>query len=207
MNINCDEVDTLLFEGDELALQTAARHAAGCDRCRAKLDAWNDISATARSMPATWPSDTLLPRIKRSLQDQQRRERMRTWQVAAAAVLLIALATLGWYAQRRVQEHEFNQAILQRTALEQVERAERDHVAAIDHLEKLAEPKLEQSESPLMVSYKEKLMLLDDAIAECQAGIRVNRQNAHLRRQLLSIYTEKQRTLQDVLREEAHESR
>jgi len=58
-----------------------------------------------------------------------------------------------------------------------------------------------------MVSYKEKLMLLDDAIAECQAGVRVNRQNAQLRRQLLSIYTEKQRTLQDVLREEAHESR
>ena len=49
-------------------------------------------------------------------------------------------------------------------------------------------------------------MLLDDAIAECQANIDRNRQNAHLRRQLLAIYTEKQRTLQEVLREESHAS-
>jgi hypothetical protein len=207
MNISCDQIDTLLFEDDDLALQTAARHAAGCDRCRAKLDAWSEISGTARTMRAAWPSDTLWPRIRRALDRDRRRERMRVWQVAAAVVLLAALGALGWYAQRRVRENEFNQAILQRGALDQVERAERDHVAAIDHLEKLAEPKLEQSESPLMVTYKEKLMLLDDAIAECQAGIRVNQQNAHLRRQLLSIYSEKQRTLQDVLREEGHESR
>src|SRR5207237_305070 len=78
---------------------------------------------------------------------------------------------------------------------------------ASDRVEKLAEPKLEQAQSPLMVSYKEKLMLLDDAIADCRTAIRTNRQNANLRRQLLSIYTEKQRTLQDVLREESHESR
>ena len=45
-------------------------------------------------------------------------------------------------------------------------------------------------------------MLLDDAIAECQAGIDQNRNNAHLRKQLLAVYSEKQRTLQDVLRED-----
>lgn len=167
----------------------------------------DEISAIARTMHATWSSDSLLPRIQRAIDAERRHERFQVWQLAAAVTILAALAALGWYAQRRVRENEFNQAILQRNALEQVERAERDHVAAIDHLEKLAGPRLETSQSPLMVSYKEKLMLLDDAIAECQAGIRVNRQNAHLRRQLLSIYTEKQRTLQDVLREEAHESR
>ena len=53
-----------------------------------------------------------------------------------------------------------------------------------------------------MVSYKEKLMMLDDAIAECQTAIDKNRQNAYLRTQLLTMYSEKQRTLQDVLREE-----
>ena len=57
-----------------------------------------------------------------------------------------------------------------------------------------------------MVSYREKLMLLDDAIKECQTNIERNRQNAHLRRQLLAIYSEKQRTLQDVLREDNHVS-
>ena len=167
----------------------------------------DEISAAARTMHATWSSDSLLPRIQRAIDAEHRRERFQLWQLAAAVTILAALAALGWYAQRRVRENEFNQAILQRSALDQVERAERDHVAAIDRMEKLAEPKLEQSVSPLMVSYKEKLMLLDDAIADCRTAIRTNRQNANLRRQLLSIYTEKQRTLQDVLREEAHESR
>jgi len=169
-----------------------------------------EISAVARTMHATWSSDSLLPRIQRAIADEKTRERFawnRVWQIAAMLFILIAVATLAWYAQRRVRENEYNQAILKNDALDQVERAERDHVAAIDKLEKLAGPKLEQAESPLMVSYKEKLMLLDDAIAECQTAIRMNRQNAHLRRQLLSIYNEKQRTLQDVLREEAHESR
>jgi hypothetical protein len=171
-------------------------------------DELDDISATARTLHATWSSDSLLPRIQRAIQRERRPEpNYLWWQMAAAAVILASLAALGWYAQRRVHENEFNKKILQDAALEKVEQAEREHVAAIDHLEKLAAPKLEQSQTPLMVSYKEKLMLLDDAIAECQAGIRMNRQNAHLRRQLVSIYTEKQRTLQDVLREESHESR
>ena len=168
---------------------------------------YDEISAIARTMHAAWSSDSLLPRIQRAIDAERRHQRVQLWQLAAAVTVLVALAALGLYAQRRVREDAFNQAILQRNALEQVERAERDHVAAIDHLETLAGPKLETAESPLMVSYKEKLMLLDDAIAECQAGIRVNNKNAQLRRQLLSIYSEKQRTLQDVLREESHESR
>jgi hypothetical protein len=49
-------------------------------------------------------------------------------------------------------------------------------------------------------------MLLDDAIAECQANIDRNRENAHLRKQLLAIYSEKQRTLREVLREGNHVS-
>ncbi len=57
-----------------------------------------------------------------------------------------------------------------------------------------------------MVSYKEKLMLLDDAIAECQSNIDRNRQNAHLRKQLLAMYSAKQQTLEDVLREDTNVS-
>ena len=88
--------------------------------------------------------------------------------------------------------------------MQKVEEAERTHVAAINQLEKVASPKLADPATPLLVSYKEKLMLLDDAIAECQTNIDRNRQNAHLRKQLLAIYSEKQRTLQEVLREGNH---
>lgn len=208
-NISCKDLDALLAEGDEVSLQAAARHAAGCAECRKALDASNDISAVARTMRATWPSDTLWPRIERALAERQRprRSSFHAWQIAAAVVLLAALGALAWYADRRTRADEYNRVILQRAALEDVERTERDHLAAIDRLEKLAEPALDRSASPLMVRYKEKLMLLDDAIAECQSGIDVNRKNAALRRQLLSVYGEKQRTLQEVLREESHETR
>jgi len=102
----------------------------------------------------------------------------------------------------RNEQKKFDEAILRNQALINVESAEQAHVAAIAQLEKIAEPKLEETNSPLMVSYKEKLVLLDDAIAECQSNIQRNRQNAHLRKQLLAIYNEKHQTLRDVLREE-----
>ena len=100
--------------------------------------------------------------------------------------------------------HCFDEAILRQSAMQKVDDAELAHVSAIAELEKMAEPKLDEAASPLMVSYKEKLVVLDDAIAECQANIDHNRQNAQLRKQLLAIYSEKQRTLQDGLREETH---
>ena len=73
----------------------------------------------------------------------------------------------------RVQTRE---AAFDRTII-RIERSRRSRARrarpprAIAQLEKLAEAKLEDAESPLMVSYKEKLMLLDDAIAECEANI------------------------------------
>lgn len=206
MNISCEQIDELLLEGDLASLERAAHHARTCDACRDRLAAWNDISATARSLRTTWESDLLWPRIERGIRNERRAARVHLWQIAAAIALTIGLAAAMWRAlQVRAEQKAFDRAILRESAVEQVEKSERAHVAAIDQLEKLAEPKLEQ-ETPLMVSYKEKLMLLDDAIAECQTNIQQNRQNAHLRRQLLAIYSEKQRTLQDVLREGSNAS-
>jgi hypothetical protein len=125
------------------------------------------------------------------------------WQIAAAAVLTIGLGGAVFQVVRdQTREAAFDRTILRITALDEVERAERAHVKAIENLEELAGAKLEDPETPLMISYKEKLMLLDDAIAECQANIDGNRQNAHLRKQLLAMYTDKQQTLEDVVRED-----
>ena len=66
---------------------------------------------------------------------------------------------------------------------------------------KLVDPKLQEATSPLLITYREKLMIIDSAIAELRASIERNRFNAHLRQELLSIYQEKQRTLQEVMRE------
>ena len=204
MTIKCTDIDNLLLEGDELALATAAKHAETCAACAASLAAWNDLSATARGMRASWENDMLWPRIERAVKSERRRGWRQLLQVAAALVIFAALAAVTWSV---VRVRQFDNVILRASALDEVESAERQHVAAIDRLEKLTEPKLESPNTPLMVSYKEKLMLLDDAIAECQKGIEQNRNNAHLRKQLLAMYSEKQRTLQDVLREETHASR
>jgi len=202
MNINCNQLDDLLLEGDPLSLDLAERHAQSCQACRQTLAGWNEISATARELHATWNNELLWPRIQRAIRDERRGTRTRMWQIAAALFLLAALGVTVWIAQRRVHASAFDEAILRTSAVDEVERAEKAHIAAINHLESLTASKLDQPSTPLLVSYKEKLMMLDDAIAECQSAINRNRQNAYLRAQLLTMYSEKQRTLQDVLRED-----
>ena len=202
MNITCSQIDDLLLEGDTLSMQLAGEHARHCDACMEKLAAWNEISATAQSLHADWQNALLWPRIERSIAAERRSHFLKTaYRVAAAVVLTVGIGAGSWFAVQRHHDNVFDREILRISALDAVERAEKAHESAIDELEKVAEPKLERSESPLMVSYKEKLMLLDDAIAECQTNIDQNRQNAHLRKQLLAIYNEKQRTLEQVMRE------
>jgi hypothetical protein len=203
MNITCNQLDDLLLEGDSLSVEAAARHAQSCDACMQKLASWNEISATARELHASWNNDLLWPRIEKAIRNERHSTRTRVWQIAAALLLFAALAATAWVAHRRMRAaNEFDEAILKVSAVDEVERAEKAHIAAINHLESLASAKLDQPSTPLMVSYKEKLLMLDDAIAQCQTAIDRNRQNAYLRTQLLTMYSEKQRTLQDVLREE-----
>ena len=52
-----------------------------------------------------------------------------------------------------------------------------------------------------MLNYREKLALLDSAIADLRSGIEQNRYNTHLRRELLAAYREKQQTLQNLMKE------
>jgi hypothetical protein len=214
MKIDCTQLDDLFFDATPAAMETAARHAAECVACAAKLAGWNDLTETAQTMRVEWRNDLLWPRIERALRAEEGRDAGRTakrrWgrslqRTAAAFLLAASLGGTVFYAVRvRTHEAAFDRDILRLSALDEVERAEASHVQAIRKLESLAEPRLEDAESPLLVSYKEKLMLLDDAIADCQANIDHNRQNAHLREQLLSMYSEKQQTLRDVLREDTH---
>jgi hypothetical protein len=212
MNIHCSNLDDLLFDATPLSMRTAEEHAATCAACAEKLEAWNDISATAKSMQTSWQNDLLWPRIERALQKEISEEKRRTplrgfSRIAAVALLTIGLGSTMWFTMReQVRDAKFNEKIIRNSAIDEVEEAERVHVQAIAKLQKVADAKLENTDSPIMVSYKEKLMLLDEAIAECQVNIDRNRQNAHLREQLLAMYSEKQQTLKDVLREDTNVS-
>jgi hypothetical protein len=55
--------------------------------------------------------------------------------------------------------------------------------------------------TPLLVSYREKLQLLDSAIGDLRGQLEENRFNTHLRQELLAMYQEKKRTLEGVVKE------
>jgi predicted transcriptional regulator len=205
MTIKCEQLDDLLLDATPLSMELAARHAEECASCAATLAAWYDLSSTAASLRTTWTNDTLWPRIERAIRAERKRSTPRwLWQAAAAVVLTVGLGgTMFQLVRQQTREAAFDRTILQISAMDEVERAERAHVQAIESLEELADARLDDAGTPLMISYKEKLMLLDDAIAECQSNIDRNRQNAHLRRQLLAMYSDKQQTLQEVLREDS----
>jgi hypothetical protein len=206
MTITCERLDDLLFEGDPASMAAAEEHGRTCEACRASLDAWKAISATAPTLREEWESDLLLPRVMRAIRDDRARSTGgRFWQIAAVLLLTALLGgATTWVVRDRARDAEFDRAILRIAAVEEVERAQRSHVAAIEQLEAAAETKLEASDDPLMISYNEKLMMLDEAIAECERAIEQNRQNAHLRKQLLAMLDQKQATLRAVMREDTN---
>lgn len=171
-----------------------------------------EIAEAARGLHREWDSPDLWPRIQAALAAEaaraarRRAVRVRAWLslAAAAAVLVLGVSVL---LRTRAPEPGLpapaERRLLSDNALREVERAESEYVRSIEELSRVAEPKVDEAGSPLMMSYREKLLLLDSAIAECRARIDRNRFNARLRRELLSLYQEKQRTLQQVMKEDA----
>jgi hypothetical protein len=122
------------------------------------------------------------------------------WRTALAGALVLALALYGVYIARyRAPAGTGQSRLLKNSALAEVERTEHDYMQAIDKLATEAKPELDSPSSPVMASYKEKLLVLDSAIDELRTEAGRNPSNAHLRYELLAMYQEKQQTLEDVL--------
>jgi len=126
-----------------------------------------------------------------------------------AIVALFAIATAGLWVFRDSGGREplatpwqtTKDPLLTERAVDDVEAAEETYLASIEKLSRVAEPRLASSTSPVMLNYREKLALLDSAIADLRSGIEQNRYNTHLRRELLAAYREKQQTLQNLMKE------
>jgi len=175
------------------------------------------LSALARSLHREWDSPELWPSIADGMRaidaDVAARQTDHGWRatgrwkaLAAAAVIAIALAPTSWLGWRwfmlgpkpdaaAVQQH---QRLLTEDALAAIERSEAQYIEAIDELSRLAAPRLDMPDSPLLVNLRDRLEAIDMAIAEYRAEIDRNRFNAHLRQQLLWIYQEKRHTLEQV---------
>lgn len=189
---------------------------------RDRLD--EEISAAARSMKKSWSSPELWPRIRHAIAvESQKRpsagERVgfledligsftANWRPALAGLVLFGLATAGLFVFRGsggrdpyTDRFAKRPPLLTEQAADDVDRAEAAYVASIEKLSQLAGPRLEGATAAVLVNYREKLALLDGAIAELKSNIDQNRFNTHLREELLAMYKEKQRTLQDILQE------
>jgi len=136
-----------------------------------------------------------------------------SWRLAAAAIVLLAVGTTSWIVWRGVTPPPktadtvaTDERLLTDEAVAQIERSEAQYVRAIDELTRLTKPKLEMPDSPLIANLRERLMTIDAAIDEYRKEIDRNRFNAHLRQQLLWIYQEKRRTLEQVQESAGHAS-
>jgi hypothetical protein len=215
MNISCNDREKILLDGTPEEWAALESHSMNCAGCAEELRAWKNLSSAASELHQEWDSPSLWPRIEAALKPQTsvaRDSRWRRffgswslsglqWQTAAAALLLVALtASAIWFAAslptRRIPD---SQALLNDRAVNDVERAEAAYERAIDKLDAQARPQLQNSSAPLVANYREKLLVLDSAIADLKSQASMNPANGHVRRELLAMYHEKQDTLEQVL--------
>jgi hypothetical protein len=222
MNVTCIDRDSVFEDGTPAQWTALEAHAAGCAACAEEVRAWKALSVAAAEMRDYSPSPALWSRIETSLAANAKaapagaaswRERMSawmgfslSWQLAAVSAFAVVLLVSGGLLYRHqggmTPGKPVNAAqdwLLKSKALGDVEKAETAYVGAIDKLAADAKPQLERPETPLLASYREKLQVLDSAIDDLRVQAGENPSNAHLRYQLLAMYQEKQKTLEEVL--------
>ena len=218
----CRRAKDALRHGDSSAIDRLRVHAARCDECRESLALWDEISKAAPSLRKSWESPSLFPRIAAAVEAERTRPPAEAppeaagrkpgrfaWVPMAAAAALFVLAMVGLQVFRNsggreplVNASATRDPLLNDRSLEDVETAEANYVRSIERLSTLARTRIENPTPPLLVNYREKLLLLDSAINDTRNQIAGNRFNSHLRRELLAMYQEKQRTLQELMKEE-----
>jgi hypothetical protein len=216
MNVNCSDRDRILEDGTPAEWAALEAHAAACPLCSEEVRAWKMLSVAAKELRDYSDSPSFWPRIERALAEEAARNPQRAerkgwfsflpsfspvWQTAMAGALVLVLTiSAGWfYLHPPKKGHAADPSLLQSSALKEVESAETAYEHAIDKLAADAKPQLERPATPLLANYHEKLLVLDSAIADLRAQAGMNPSNAQLRYQLLAMYQEKQRTLEEVL--------
>jgi hypothetical protein len=214
---NCADRDCIFADGSPAEWAALEAHAATCAECAEEIRAWKSLSVAATELRDYSEDPALWPRIHRSLVEEAARieqsksrwswESIRqsfslSWQAAAVVLLLVVSAAV--YQRRNVAVTKTpvpaaSGDLLRNNALAEVERTETAYMHAIDKLAANAKPQLDSPETPLLANYREKLQVLDSAIDDLRAQAGQNPSNAHLRYQLLAMYQEKQRTLEEVL--------
>jgi hypothetical protein len=215
MTISCNDRERIFLDGTPEEWVALVSHSMDCAACAEELRAWKNLSTAASELHQEWDSPLLWPRIEAALGHEapglkiSRWERFfgswnsasLHWQTAAAALLLVVLTASSIWFMANLRTHSIpdNRALLNDRAVNDVERAEAAYERAIDKLDAQARPQLQNSSAPLIANYREKLLVLDSAIADLKSQASMNPANGHVRRELLAMYREKQDTLEQVL--------
>lgn len=229
MNVNCSDRDSIFEDGTPTQWAALEAHAAGCAGCAEEIRAWKALSVASAEMREYAPNPALWSRIETALvanaglaqeTSASWRDRMSawlgftlSWQMAAVSAFAVVLLVSGGLIYRQQMRPAVTPTgttaekpasatrdpLLKSGALGEVERTENAYVQAIDKLAAEAKPQMDKPETPLLANYREKLQVLDSAIDDLRAQAGQNPSNAHLRYQLLAMYQEKQRTLEEVL--------
>lgn len=118
--------------------------------------------------------------------------------VPAAAAVLVA-AGLGVYFGFKTLSRPPSSGLLARQTLARIEKIEREHIQAIEELEKKALPKMASLDLEMMLLYRDKLETIDAQIERCKEALALNPANAHIRRYLISALQDKKGTLAELL--------
>ena len=212
----CQKFEKALSRGEEAVLALEG-HAAECPDCREALRLWREIAEAAPSLRKSWESPHLFPGIARAISAEKEkpreappaRRRRFAWVPIAAAASLFVLAMIGLSVFKPGEAPRDplarpafgKEALLGEETLKEVESAEANYLGSIEKLSRLAEPRMANPDSAVIASYREKLQLLDSAITDLRAQLEGNRFNTHLRKELLAMYQEKKRTLEEVVKE------
>ena len=211
MKFECGDLDRALSMPE--LMPEAREHLKECVACRREYRIWTEISSAAKELHEEWESPELWPRIQKSIDAEPKPKPVwwKEWKAwAIAAVVLIGVSVAIWRPWERAKVPASqpgnpvaltagNRDFLTEQALREVERTENAYRQSIDKLSELAQPKLQKATSAVAVNCREKLVMLDSAIAETRANLDQNRFNVRLQTELANLYREKQETLKELL--------
>jgi hypothetical protein len=214
MKFECGDLDRALAMAE--LMPEAREHLKQCAACRREYRVWTEISGAAKQLHQEWESPELWGRIRETIEAQRRPtaawwKDWKTWAAAAAVVLIaVGFALLrAWDRSANTTSpaaakgfaalNSGNRELLTEQALKEVESTEAAYRQSIQKLSHIAQPKLEHPVSAVEVNCREKLVMLDSAIAETRANLDQNRFNVQLQTALANLYREKQETLKELL--------
>jgi hypothetical protein len=210
MKFECGDLDRAMANSD--MLPEAREHFKTCAACRREYRLWNEISTTARELHEEWDTPALWPAIRETIEAERKPEvlwwkQWKTWAIAAAFAIAVAVPLQLWrhslVTAPTAQAPSRTPAFLTEQALREVEKSEAAYRQSIEKLSQLAAPKLAEAPSPAVVNEKQRLALLDSAIAETRANVASNRFNIRLQTALADLYRQKQETLHEILNHDA----